>query len=157
MRILLADDNADHLELVKAILEPEARLVVVGTVGTGRAAVLEAGRLKPGVVVLDCDMPDGNGLDAARAIKAMADAPRVVMLTLHATPAHQAAASAAGADAFVSMTAMFSQLLPVILAQLRWQVSGPEAGHGSVPSAYRTTSSGIGDGPTQYTPARPRG
>jgi DNA-binding NarL/FixJ family response regulator len=79
--VLVVDDQ----ELVRAgfcvILEVTDGITVVGATADGAAAVTQAVEHKPGVVLMDIRMPDMDGLEAARLITAMADPPKVVMLT----------------------------------------------------------------------------
>ena len=70
--------------------------------------------LKPDLVLMDLSMPEMNGLDATRAIKAHADGPRVIILTLHDNPEYRAAAADVRADGFVTKTELDLQLLPLI-------------------------------------------
>src|SRR5437899_12580044 len=71
-------------------------------VGTGVEAVEEVGRLRPDLVVMDMQMPEMDGLEATRRIKAGKDAPVVIMLTLEDSAGARAEAKEAGAHNFVS-------------------------------------------------------
>jgi DNA-binding NarL/FixJ family response regulator len=71
-------------------------------------------QLQPDLVLMDVAMPNMNGLEATRRIKTQADAPHVVILTLHDTPEYRAAAEAVGADNFVSKAEFNAQMLPLI-------------------------------------------
>ena len=82
IRVLLADDHEMFLEGLQALLEREG-MVVVGAALDGREAVRLAVNLKPDVVVLDMTMPTLNGLDAAREIRKVLPATRLIMLTRH--------------------------------------------------------------------------
>ncbi len=64
-------------------------------------------------------MPGMNGLEATQRIKRHPKAPMVIMVTLHDTPASQAAAKAAGVDAFVNKAAMAKKLPPLLSALRR--------------------------------------
>src|SRR5437879_5883088 len=71
-------------------------------VGTGVEAGEEVGRLRPDLVVMDIQMPEMDGLEATRRIKAGKDAPLVILLTLGDSVGARAEAKEAGADDFVS-------------------------------------------------------
>ena len=67
----------------------------------GADAVRKARKYKPDIVLLDVAMPKVNGLVAARIIKAELPATRIVMLSMHASPAFMREAFTAGASAYV--------------------------------------------------------
>ena len=69
------------------------------------------------VVVMDIAMPDVNGLEATRHLKAMPNAPYVVILTLEDNAEYRAAAVAAGADGFVNKLYSDDEL-PTLLSAL---------------------------------------
>jgi CheY-like chemotaxis protein len=65
---------------------------------------------------MDIEMPEMDGLEATRRLKAAPDAPRVVVVSLHADAAFRAAAAAAGADGFVPKPDIAAQLPPLLAA-----------------------------------------
>jgi CheY-like chemotaxis protein len=69
------------------------------------------------VVLLDWMMPGLNGLDTTRALKALPEAPKVVLLSLLSGPECIADARAAGADAFLFKGELTEQL-PAVLQEL---------------------------------------
>lgn len=80
MRLLLADDHP----MIRAALEMLLRgtgFELVGMAGTGEATIGEVERLQPDILLLDLQMPDGNGLDVLRRLKAARSPVRVIMLT----------------------------------------------------------------------------
>ena len=83
IRVLLADDQALVRAGFRALLDAEDDVEVVGEAGTGREAVELARSHRPDVVQMDIRMPDGDGLEATRAIAADGDLDevRVVILT----------------------------------------------------------------------------
>lgn len=113
LRILLVDDNRRFLAAVQRFLTRES-FEVVGQALSGKAALEQVARLKPDLVLMDLAMPQMNGLEATRLIKAQSNPPRVVMLTLHDSPAYASEAKAAGADGFIAKSDLGSQLLPMI-------------------------------------------
>ena len=66
------------------------------------------------LVLMDIAMPEMNGLEATRWIKAQANAPRVLILTLYDSNEYRAEAKAVCADGFVSKLASDDELLPLI-------------------------------------------
>jgi two-component system response regulator DesR len=89
--------------------------MVVGEAGDGQAAVMDALSLQPDVVVLDVEMPRGNGYETCRRLKEMERPPLVVFLTVHCDPLSRQRAMAAGADGFVDKGAGWG----VLLSQIR--------------------------------------
>jgi DNA-binding NarL/FixJ family response regulator len=81
--VLLADDHMIVREGLRALLESEPDIEVVGEAETGRQAVQRTKRLLPGVVVMDIAMPLLNGLEAARQILKAVPATRVLILSAH--------------------------------------------------------------------------
>ncbi|XVU22800.1 response regulator transcription factor [Actinoplanes sp. CA-054009] len=76
--VLVAEDNPKHAELARRYLEHEGHAVLV--VGDGRAALEEARRNPPDLLVLDVMMPRVDGLDVCRILRRDSDLP-VLMLT----------------------------------------------------------------------------
>lgn len=81
--VLLADDHMIVREGLRALLEAEADMEVVGEAQTGRQAVQLAKKLHPDVVLMDIAMPLLNGLEAARRILKASHATRVLILSAH--------------------------------------------------------------------------
>ena len=83
MRVLIADDHPLLVDGLCSLLEAHG-MEVVGTVGDGQAAVAEALRLEPDLVLMDIRMPVCDGLAATRLIKAQRPDMRIVMITTSA-------------------------------------------------------------------------
>jgi DNA-binding NarL/FixJ family response regulator len=98
------------------LLEP--KVTVVGGVTDGRALVQAALALRPDVVVTDVSMPELSGLEAARKIRQMLPATRVIVLTVYEDPALAAAAFRAGASGFVVKSSAASELFEAIRTAL---------------------------------------
>lgn len=81
MRVLLADDHSLFRDGVRSLLEARG-VEVVGEAGDGAQAVEAALRLRPDVVLMDITMPQMDGLEATRAIKARLPETKIVMLTV---------------------------------------------------------------------------
>ncbi len=79
--ILLVDDHALLREALKSQLAAEFGMKVVGTAGNGDDAVTQAKALRPDIVLMDIDMPGQVCFEAARAIKALSPATRVIYLS----------------------------------------------------------------------------
>jgi len=101
MEILLVDDHTIVRQGLRALLEAEDGLEVVGEVGDGRAALEAVQRLRPDVVVMDIAMPGLNGLEATQRIASMPAAPRVIVLSMYTDLEHVVHALRAGASGYV--------------------------------------------------------
>jgi two-component system NarL family response regulator len=80
MRVLIADDHPLMVDGICSLLEAHG-IEVVGTVGDGQAAVTEALRLEPDLVLMDIRMPGCDGLAATRLIKARRPEMKILILT----------------------------------------------------------------------------
>ncbi len=83
MRVLIADDHPLMVDGLVNLLEAHG-IEVVGTAGDGRAALAEALRLAPDVVLMDIRMPICDGLCATRLIKAQRPEMKILILTTSA-------------------------------------------------------------------------
>jgi DNA-binding NarL/FixJ family response regulator len=101
VRILVADDHEIVRRGVRALLEVEDGFEIVGEAATGREAVAEARRLRPGVAIVDVSMPELNGLEATRRIRAALPDCEVLIFTVHDSEHVLREAFAAGAHGFV--------------------------------------------------------
>ena len=83
VRILLADDHDIVRHGLRKLLEREPGWEVCGEARDGRSAVEMAEALAPDVAVLDVAMPELNGLEATRKIRAACPATEVLVFTMH--------------------------------------------------------------------------
>jgi DNA-binding NarL/FixJ family response regulator len=82
-RIMLADDHEIVRHGLRALLQAQPTWTVCGEAEDGREAVSKALELKPDLVVLDIGMPNLNGLEATRQIRAALPATKVLILSLY--------------------------------------------------------------------------
>jgi two-component system response regulator DevR len=101
LRILLVDDHEVVRVGVRALIERQPGLEVVGEAATVREAVLQAEKLAPDVVVLDVRLPGGDGLEACRQIKAQRPETRLIILTSFPDEEVLFEAISSGADGYV--------------------------------------------------------
>jgi len=99
--VLLADDHAVVRDGLRVLLQQSADIRVVGEAADGREAVQLAQELKPDVVIMDITMRELNGVEAARLLRELCPAIRVVMLSMHSSSEHVFRALEAGASGFV--------------------------------------------------------
>jgi DNA-binding NarL/FixJ family response regulator len=108
--VLLADDHAMMRAGLKLLLESEPGVEVVGEAADGRSAVRMAEELQPNVIVMDINMPDLNGIEATRQIRAEGKGPKVIALTAYSPSRFSGEMLRAGASAFVLKSNAFQEL-----------------------------------------------
>ena|SRR5690349_3238828 len=101
IRVLLVDDQPAIRQGLRMWLGLEDDLIIVGEAADGPAALALAPELQPDVVLLDVQMPGMDGIDTAHALRAVAPACAVVLLTLHGDTITRSRAAAAGVVVFV--------------------------------------------------------
>lgn len=115
IRVLLADDHIIVRHALKLMLQRAAPEVsIVGEASSGSEAVRLALRLTPDVVLMDLDMPDGDGEDATRALLAASPSMRVLILTMHSEDDHLLPLLRAGARGYLRKDADDSDLVDAI-------------------------------------------
>jgi DNA-binding NarL/FixJ family response regulator len=111
IRVLLADDDALVRGGLRALLDAEADLTVVGEAADGREAVERVRALQPDVVLMDVRMPQLDGVSATREILTWTRRPRVLVLTTFDLDEVVDDALDAGADGFLLKRATPEQLI----------------------------------------------
>jgi two-component system response regulator DevR len=101
IRLLIVDDHEVLRMGLRTLFRETGGLEVVGEAGTLAAAVAEAAKLKPDVVLMDVRLPDGSGVDACREIRAQRPQTRILFLTSYADDDAVLATILAGADGFL--------------------------------------------------------
>ncbi|MFI5491579.1 response regulator [Actinoplanes sp. NPDC051859] len=101
IRVLVADDHPIFRDGLSMLLASVDGIEVVATAANGRAAVAEALRLRPAVVVMDVQMPELNGVEATRELVAQAPDVGIVVLTMSEDDGTVFAAIRAGARGYL--------------------------------------------------------
>lgn len=114
LRILLADDHAVVREGMKALIEAQPDLRVVGEAEDGESACRRALTLQPDVVVMDVSMPHLGGTEATERLRASVPAARVLALTVHEDPGYVRRLMEAGASGYVLKRAAATELIHAI-------------------------------------------
>ena len=117
-RLLIADDHALLRTGMRAMLEAEPDLEVVGEAGNGREAVDLCRELLPDLVLMDLSMPEMDGIEATRQIKAELPRTGVLVLTAHADQEMLLEAIRAGAAGYVLKGVGPAELVGVVRATL---------------------------------------
>jgi DNA-binding NarL/FixJ family response regulator len=114
VHILLADDHAGVRGQLRALVDAQPDMAVVGVAANGREAVREALALRPDVVVMDLSMPELNGVEATAQLHERDPGIRVVALTSHRDRSYVAAVQAAGGRGYVVKQSAATVLLEAI-------------------------------------------
>jgi two-component system response regulator DevR len=101
LRVMLVDDHEVVRDGIRALLEATDDIVVCAEAGSVRAAVAEAERALPDVIVMDVRLQDGSGIEATRDIRAQRPQTQVLMLTSFADDEALFASIMAGAAGYV--------------------------------------------------------
>jgi len=118
-RVLVADDHAIVRQGLRAILEAEDDIEVVGEAADGREAVRKGLAMQPDVVVMDVSMPRMNGLEATTRIVKDCPSIRVVALTMHSSEEYVYSLLRAGARGYLLKESVSSDLVEAIHAVVR--------------------------------------
>jgi two-component system, NarL family, response regulator NreC len=119
IRVVLADDHRMMREGIRALLERQGDIEVVGEAADGREAVDLAARLCPDVVVMDVSMPLLNGVEATRQIRRDSPGVHILILTVHEDKDYVDRLLLAGADGYIVKRAGGEELVAAIHAVCR--------------------------------------
>jgi DNA-binding NarL/FixJ family response regulator len=119
LRILVADDHALVRQGLRTLLEARPGWAVCGEAVTGRGAIEKAQELQPDIIVLDIHMPETDGLQAARVIRAANPRSEILILTVDDSDDAVRDASEAGAQGIVMKSAAADDLIVAVAALAR--------------------------------------
>ncbi|MEA3377136.1 MAG: response regulator transcription factor [Chloroflexota bacterium] len=114
--VLLADDHAVVRQGTRELLEREKGIDVVAEASDGKEAVQKAIKKRPDVVVMDFAMPELNGIEATRQIKAVAPGVAILVLTAYDNDQYIFAFLEAGAAGYLLKDIQVDQLIDAIRA-----------------------------------------
>jgi putative two-component system response regulator len=141
IRVLVVDGDATSTHKLLLLLGAAPGIVVVGTAGAPIGAERMAVVLAPDVVLVDSEMPGGDGMKVAEAIRALTPDARVLMLTDQ--PASERAIST-GCAGFVSKTAPHGVLIEAIHAVYKGDERSPVIASRRVAGHLSPTRRGLG-------------
>ncbi len=111
LRILLADDHPVVREGLKALINSQSDMDVVGEAASGRSAWQAALDMRPDVVVMDLTMPDLSGIEATELIRRDCPSVRVLALTVHEVNGYLGRLLRAGATGYILKRAAADELV----------------------------------------------
>lgn len=121
IRLMLVDDHDIVRTGLRAFLEIQAGLEVVAEASTGSEALSRALETRPDVVIMDISMPEMDGLEATRRLKALLPECQVLALTVHEEKQFLFEMLAAGATGYVTKQAAADELLAAVRAVAQGQ------------------------------------
>ena len=114
--VLVTDDHAMFAQGVVRSLQEEDDIVVVGTAGSVEESVAAARMHAPDVVLMDYELPDGTGVDAAERIKAELPETKVVMVTSYTDEGVLVRAIEAGCSGYVTKHKVIEEVVSAVRA-----------------------------------------
>jgi DNA-binding NarL/FixJ family response regulator len=113
-RILIVDDHVFLRDGIRAIIQSQSGLEVVGEAENGVEAIEQFERLRPDLVLMDLQMPKMNGVEAIERIMAAWPDARIVVLTTYSGDAQALRALKAGAVGYLLKSGLRKELLDTI-------------------------------------------
>jgi DNA-binding NarL/FixJ family response regulator len=140
LRVLLVDDHALVRRGFRRMLEDEPTFQVAGEASDGLEAVELAEQLRPDVIVMDCALPQMNGIEASRRILAKLPETAILMLSMHSEDTLVKQALEAGARGYILKNAMDLDLVSAIKKVAEGQtVLDPQIARGGALKGERDT------------------
>jgi two-component system, NarL family, response regulator NreC len=152
IRVLLADDHTLIRQGILMLLKDVTKVEVVGEASNGREAVCLAEKLKPDVVILDIAMPDLNGVEAARRIRAASADTRVLALSMHSDRQFVEQMFEAGASGYLVKSSDIGELADALDRVARGEIYlGPPMGQELLKEYARTVTAVNPESPRRLT------
>lgn len=114
IRILLVDDQSIIRQGLKALLELDPDLQVVGTANNGQTAIEQVESLRPDIVLLDIRMPEMDGVTATRIISQRFSDTKIIVLSSYDDDEYLASALQAGAKGYLLKDTPAEELVNVV-------------------------------------------
>ncbi len=144
IRVVLADDHTLVRAGIRALLQTIPDVEIVGEVGDGQQALTLVLATRPDVALIDISMPGLNGLDLAARLSRECPDTRIVILSMHGTPAYVAQALRSGVKGYLLKDAAADELPVLMRALMRGETYLSPAVSRSVVEGFlaRTADSG---------------
>ena len=141
IRVLVVEDFEPWRRFISTTLQKQPELEISGQVSDGLEAVRQAQELQPDLILLDIGLPTINGIEAARRIREVSPASKILFVSETRSPEIAEEALNTGAGGYVLKSDAASDLLPAIKAVLQGKrfVSASLAGDFLVATTVSTT------------------
>ena len=117
LSILLVDDNPQFLKTARQWIAVLPGVDRIDCANSAAEALVRTAKSRPDLVLTDLAMPHMDGFELIRGLRARPAPPRVVMMTVHDSPQHRAAALRMGAEDCVAKHEL-ATVLPEVIASL---------------------------------------
>jgi DNA-binding NarL/FixJ family response regulator len=144
IRILVVDDHEIFAQSLVRLLGSRRELKVVGSVGSVAEAARAARVYEPDVILMDFELPDGDGSQATEQIKTLMPAVKVIMLTARGDDQAFVRAIEAGCSGFVKKEDTVENLLAAVIAAHEGEAITPPGDLAAVLAKLRPTRRGLG-------------
>lgn len=114
IRILLVDDSAEVRQTLSALLNELGPFEVIAIAESGAEALTMNRSLRPDLVLTDIRMPEMDGLELTRLLKAEPHPPRVIAMTVYENMAYREEAITAGADGYIEKNKLAQRIVPEV-------------------------------------------
>ena len=122
IRVLIADDHGVLRAGLRALLNSEQEMEVVGEAADSEQTLRLAEELHPDVVLMDLNMPKGGGIYATQQLKELLPEAKVLILTVHEDDSLLREAIQCGAAGYILKRAVESELINAIQAVARGEL-----------------------------------
>jgi DNA-binding NarL/FixJ family response regulator len=119
------DDRDEARIAIRSLLDLHG-LRVAGEASSGKEAIEKVRRLRPGIVLLDINLPDMNGIQVAHKIRQTSPSAKILFLTIHDTPG-LVRSFWMWSDALVSKSQAQTKLIPTLLSLIAASRKPPHA------------------------------
>jgi two-component system response regulator NreC len=119
IKVLIVDDHTIMRDGIRALLDIDNEIEIIGEASEGSEAVEKARKLAPDVIIMDIAMPGVDGLEATRRITEKYPKIKVLILTQHDSKEYILSTIKAGAVGFLPKRALGSELMTAIHALYR--------------------------------------
>jgi DNA-binding NarL/FixJ family response regulator len=116
IKVLLADDHPVVRDGLRALLQTQGDIEVVGDAANGREAMGLARQLHPDVVIMDIAMPELNGIEATLVMQEMTPPVQVLILSMHSTTEHIFRALQSGARGYLLKDSAGAEVVSAVRA-----------------------------------------
>ncbi len=146
IKVLLVDDHTIVRQGIKALLDTQEDIEVIGEAEDGREAIEKAKQMVPDVIVIDVTMPNLNGIEATHQIKKINPEIKVLVLTVHDNEEYIYRILQAGASGYLLKESAVSDLVSAINAVEKGDIFlSPSISKVVVKDYIRHTEAGTGD------------
>ncbi len=114
LRILIVEDHEDYRATVKEYLIRQKLNLEINDVGSAEAALIEAKRFRPDIILMDIRLPNMNGIEASGEIKKFLPECQIIILTVFETEAFREVFTSNDISAYLGKSELQEKLLPRI-------------------------------------------